>query len=79
MYVSENGENLKQETSVSLYMHANPRLALIPVWKKSIGKYSIQYFFLDKVLEIREKSILDAILTNTFFHTGRAQKNGPWA
>ena len=27
-----------------------------PIWKKNIGKYCIEYFFHDKVLEIREKS-----------------------
>ena len=28
----------------------------LPVWKKSIGEYWIQYFFRSKVLEIREKN-----------------------
>ena len=31
-------------------------LGVNPVWKKSIGKYWMQYIFRSKVLEIREKS-----------------------
>ena len=44
---------------------------LFPVWKKSIGKYWIQYFFRSKVLEIREKSTeSNTYLPILFFHTG---------
>ena len=36
--------------------HYNSGAFEVPVWKKSIGKYWIQYFIRSKVLEIREKS-----------------------
>ena len=49
--------------SKQFYIHYYSRIIqiiietlIVPVWKKSIGKYWIQYFFRSKVLEIREKS-----------------------
>ena len=40
-----------------------------PVWKKSISKYWIQYFFANFQYFIAEK-VLDPIVTNTFFSKG---------